>query len=60
MKQSLLLAFDGAVRGQADGRHDVPVLGVPEFGITGGGANLDDFVDAAHPSITGMGCKNGV
>ena len=37
-----------------------PGLGVPQLGSAGGVADQDDFVDAAHPSIIAMLCKNCV
>jgi hypothetical protein len=41
----LFLALELLVGGQADAGNCVAVLGVPQFGITGGVADQDDRVD---------------
>jgi hypothetical protein len=56
----LLLALDGAIRGQAEARDSLAVLGVTKFGIASSVADQDDFVDAAHPSIIAIVCKTHV
>src|SRR5688500_5199993 len=60
VKLGLFLALDCAVGGQADGRDGFAVLGVPQLGIASGVADVDSFVDAAHPSIVAVVCKKYV
>lgn len=60
MELGFFLALDLAVGGQAEGGDGFASLGVMEFGITGGVADENDFVDAAHASIIAMHCKHCV
>ena len=42
------LPVDDAVGGQSNIRNGLPRAGVPQFGIPGGVADQDDFIDSSH------------
>jgi hypothetical protein len=55
-----LLLFDRAVGRQADVGDRLAGGSVVERGVSGGIADQDDFIDAAHPSIIATASKNPV
>jgi hypothetical protein len=53
-------ALHRSIRREADGRDGLAALGVAEFGVAGGVADQDNFVDPSHPLMLAIACKMGV